>query len=377
MSVAIEESVSAPAVLRLRTVHGQGQEVWTAQLSDGLFVLNAPDGRLVMMLPLEAAAKHIRFQRDLLHGQTLRVNVLEGLKAHVFKLSPEDVEALLRWLPHRGSEELTQEVRLYGMALVLLGAAHLLFQDLLYWGWGLAFTGAGVAAVLHAKRRMFAVNGTILAFIGLMLLFATPFPDTSATAHLVYTVLGSLLLLWAVQQFSLLGPHHRLRTVHDAQRESLSPGRRHRSRLVQAVAVCAVLLALVFSIYATALFFTSQRGTAPANDFIIFGGLAALFAFSAVVLFLRRYPPYLEAKIVAQLMIATAVLYAWGLTAGYALGDPLAFSRGMLAAGLLRFEEPYVWAPLIVLLLLFGRWFIQAADRDAERAQEESSLEFP
>ena len=111
MGIAAEET-GAPRALQFRTIHGQGQDIWTAQLAEGLFTLNAPDGRLALMLPVEAAARHIRFQRDLVHGQTVRITVLEGLKAQVFKVTPADLEALLNWLPNRTTEDLAQEVRL-------------------------------------------------------------------------------------------------------------------------------------------------------------------------------------------------------------------------------------------------------------------------
>ncbi|MBI2432021.1 MAG: hypothetical protein HYV26_04040 [Candidatus Hydrogenedentes bacterium] len=360
-------AVTSSTTLQLRPVGGPHGEVWTAELADGLVSVYGPDGHLVLMLPSEEATKHVRFQRDLIHGRTIRVMVLEGLKALTFKASKEDTQALLHWLPQRDRAEREQEVRMYGVALILLGAAHLLFQDLLEWRWGLAFVGVGAAAVVWPRWKVYALNGVMLGCAGLALLFVAAPVTAAQQLRLMYTALGSLLLLWAIQQFSLLSAHHRLRTLYDAHRASLSTGERHHSRLVQVVAVCAILFAVVFGCYAGGLYWAARTGGAALGDLVIFGGLSVLMVFSGVVLFLRRYPPYLEAKITAQMLIVVAVLYAWGLAAGFAQGMPFAFSRGILAAGLLTFEQPYVWAPLIVLVLLFDRWFVTAVEREVHR----------
>lgn len=352
-------------ILQLRTT--KGNDLWKVQLGDGLFSLYAPSDRLVMMVPIEQATSYLRIHRDLLHGETLRVSMLEGLKFHTFKVSKLDHAELFAWLPRRAPEYLAKEVRLYGVALILLGAGFLIFQEHLDWAWGALLVATGVAAVLDSRPRIYALSGAVLAFIGMMMLFrdapATPTP----LLRLLCTSLGSLILLWAIQQFSLTSPNHQLLTLHDTQRESFSPGERHGSRIVKTVALCAAAFAAVFACYAAGLYWSAGREQALLADYVIFGGLSVLMAFCAAVLFLRRYPPYLEAKITAQMLITVAVLYAWGLAAGFAQGEPFAFSRGILAAGLLRFEQPYVWAPLIVLLLAFHRWFIGAVEREVQR----------
>lgn len=357
--------------IALVPILGGGNDVWSVRLSDDLFSLHASDGRLVMMLPREDAARHVRFDHDLFRGHTLSVMLHEGLKSYRFRCPNDVARRLLDWLPLRPQADLERERIASGVLVTLLGCIHLLFQGQLFWGWGVIFVAIGLSGVLYPRRMMTLLSGVALLAMGFLLLFIAVMlglDDALASARAPTAAAGGLVLLWSIQFFARLSINHQLKRPLP-EPLALQPGARHASRLVRKVALAAVFFGLLFAAYAIVVHLKaagSEPHSTLFNDVVIFGGLSALSLFSAVVLFLRQQPPYQEAKLTAQLLIIVAVLYAWGLAAGLSLGKPFAFSEGILASGLLRFEQPHVWAPLIVLLLLFNRWFLAAADREAQ-----------
>ena len=382
MSALAEQAADldgAPLEVVLRPLHGGPGEMWTVQLAEDLLSLLGPDGRLVMMLPREEAARHLRFSRDLVHGRVVSFVVVEGLKAYRFKGGSRALRTLLDWLPQRSQADVEREIRYYGMGLVALGAGLLVLRPFFHWGWGLALVGMGLFGIGWQQRVFFHVHGMFLAAVGLAFLFAPGAVlggGAAASAGLVHTALGSLLLVWSVQQFSLLGLNHQLRGARAHRQEPVAAGA-SRSRLVVRVAVCALLFSMAFGVYAVGIGVKAMQSTAADwmsqplfHDLLIFAMLALLTFGAGGVLLLRRRPSYLEAKITAQLLVIVAVLYFWGLTSGLGLGDSFSISRGILSAGLLRLEKPYVWAPLIVLVVLVDRWFVRAVERELARQEE-------
>jgi len=371
--------------VRLPTLGGSAGEAWSAELAEDILTLHNPDGRMVIMLPREEAAHHLRFRRDVLHGRTVSFVVHGGLKAHRFKCGHAALQALLAWLPRKPVAALEQEVRYHGVALVVLGTVHLLLDQWLYWAYGVVFTAVGLAGICYPRRAMYVVFGAATAVIGGVLLFV---PETGlavdglAQGHrLLLVALGGMLLFWGIQQFALLGIDHQLHASRLVSAESRQAGA--PSRIVLSVAVAAALFSAAFSAYAVvlAVLFLRQgadvadvaQGGAPRqlfNDAVLFAGLALVSGFAAAVLYLRRATPYLEAKITAQFLLVVLMLYGGGLAVNAAQGGPIAVTEGILSAGLLGLDRPYVWAPLIAAVLAFGRWFTRAVERELQQGAE-------
>jgi hypothetical protein len=379
MSDALRETAAPSeekpiAVLTLHPIHGSERDAFTVSLEDDLLSLLSPDGRLVMMLPRDEAVRHVRFNYDVLRGRTVSFVVVEGLKAYTFKCPLLELEQLLNWLPQKPRAQQEEEHRRYGVSLVLLGGAMLLLHDFFFRGWASALLLLGVANVLCPRRFLYGVNAAVMSAIAMALFFlplalGAPPAENAETVRLLSTGLGSLLIIWSVQQLSLMGPIHRLRMArrhHDAE----APGVESvPSRAVKRVAAGLVLLGALF---AANLVWAGVRGPAePGAIPLVYTGLVYAAAVlttlgAAAALWLRGFRAYLEAKIAGQFAIVLAVFYAAGVAA--MLFDPrVPLSPHGLADGLYAFANIQVWVPLVVLVLLFNRWFAGAVERELEQ----------
>ena len=238
----------------------------------------------------------------------------------------------------------------------------------------LAFVLLGLANVLYPHRLMFALNGLVMLGIGGVLLFApraigltTDVP--SETLRLISTALGGGLLIWAVQQFSLLGPNHQLFLARTEGRcaEHTPP----RSRLIRGASLASLAAALVLGIHVAALYWTAHKAGAhaAANDVILYAAPMLVLLASAPALWFRRRPPYVEAKLTGQFLIVLAVLYAAGLAANIRGGEPALLYALRTGANLA--VQLYVWAPIVLLVLAFNRVYSRAARKEVEANLDE------
>lgn len=363
--------------LSLRPIHGSRNEQWQVHLEEDLLSLHAPDGRIVMMLPREESALHIRFDWDLLRGRMVSFEVVEGLKAYRFRCGLRDLRALLGWLPRKSREELEKEVRFYGVAVVLIGVFQLLFPAYYFWGWGLGCVGVGLAGVCFPRRWIFAVNALGMLFVGAGLLFE-PHPRALLNdayidfARVMPTGLGSLLLIWSIQQFSLLGAGHRLRM---ARRKSTAPEMADEDRpsavvrkVMWFVGILAVLL--VGQVIGLVLQWYLGAVKPMFRDWVLCVTLASVAVGAVAVLRLRLHAAYLEARIAGQFTVVLGVLYLAGVM-NVPIEGSLPFPPEILWIGLFALGQPYVWAPLVLLVVLFNRWFVRAVAEELEEVPEE------
>lgn len=360
-----------PSTLSLRPAHGRAQRLWSLQLDESILSLLDAGGRIVMMLPREEAARHMRFDWDLLHGRTVSFWVVEGLKSHQFRCSGRELRQLLAWLPQKDSQVLESEVRYYGVAMVLIGVAFLLFPRFYPWTWGLAFVSLGLLAVCLPKRPMFALNAMLMIAGGLALLFWRA-PTVSTQNEMLQwnlfmrTAMGSLLLLWSIQQSALLGPNHRLRTarrsktaVHD---EDWRP-----SRTIRKVSWMVGGLALVLWGQVAGLFVQQYFGSSAPEwrDWALSLILAALSLSALAVLRFRTHAAYLEARIAGQMTVVLTIIYLAGVLIANTEGG-LPFPVDILWLGFFALGSLYHWIAIIVAVLLFNWWFSRAVDREME-----------
>lgn len=363
------------ATLELCSLRGPKSEKYTVQLGDDLLSLLSPDRRLIMMLPREEAARHIRFDWDLFRGRVASFVVVEGLKSHRFKCSRQAMKLLAAWLPQRPAAELERVVRHYGVSLVLVGALQLLFQSVFYWGWGLTLLLLGVACICFPKRPMYAVNAIILLAAGLQSLYASrPLQPMSwppeEWAHLLATGLGAIMVIWSVQQYSLLSINHQLRAAR-GRGSPLFAWDVGPSLLVRKIKWGVTVITGVFLCQCGGLILQARFGMEPPHqqDWLVCVILGLLTAGVTAVLWARRRPTYLEAKVAGQFFVVLAVLYIAGAISS-PLSHRLPFSPEVLWVGMYALSEPYVWVPVIGLVVFYNHWFTRSMEKEIEQGGE-------
>ena len=383
--------------LALQPIGGPRSERWAVQLDDELLSLLTPDGRLVLMLPREEAARHLRFDWDLPRGRLISFMVAEGLRGHRFRCGARERRVLLEWLPQKPWEEMEKEVRRYGIAFVLTGVFQLLFPAYFFRVLGLAFVLEGLVVISLPKRYMYTVNALLMFAAGLILLFAPkPLavnPDLSIQwGNVLPTGLGSLLLIWSIQQVSLLSANHQLRVAR-ARTRSGAPGTRSGapgtrsgapgssesafeeaalpSGAIKKVTWGVTFIAVLLVGQVAGLFLQLWLGESPPlfRDWVLCLVLASLTIGMVAVLRWRPHAAYLEAKLAGQFAVGLAVLYVAGVLNADLEGS-LPFPPEILWLGLFTLYWPYVWVPLVALVFLFSRWFTRAVEKElAERSE--------
>ncbi len=364
-----------PCVLSLRPTYGRARRPWSLHLDADILTLLSADGRIVMMLPREEAALHMRFDWDLIHGRTVSFWAVEGMRAHKFLCNRRELAQLLGWLPQKDPQVVEREVRYYGMAMVIIGVAHLLLPRFYHWGWGLAFVSQGLLAILLPRRAMFAVNAIVMMAGGLALLF---WRMTSAPAEgemlqwtlFMRTGMGSLLLLWSVQQSALLGANHRLRVAR--RRRAVDDDEDGQpSSVVRKVSWMVGGLSLLLVCQVAGLFVQHWFGSESPEwrDWVLSLTLAALSLGALAVLRFRTHAAYLEARIAGQMTVVILITYLAGVLIAHTEGS-LPFPVEILWLGLFALGSLYHWIAIIVFVLLFNRWFSRAMDREMEESGE-------
>ena len=362
--------------LALRPIHGARSERWTLQLDEDILALSTGDGRLVLMLPREESPRHLRFDLYLARGRLLSILVTEGSKAYRFKCSGRDLRRLVDWLPQKSREELEKDVRWYGVAMVLVGVLQLALPQYFHWWLGLAFALQGLLVVVVPKRPMYLLNFGLMLAAGLVLLFmpkSTP-PVLAAAidvARVLCTGLGSLLLIWCVQQLSLLGANHRLRAARIRRDLMELEDENLPSPVLNKIFWVVTTLAALLVGQVAGLFLQAWLGEEPPlpRDWILAITLAVLTIGVAAVLWARPSQAYVEAKIAGQFAVVLAGLYGAGVLSIDISGN-LPFPPELLWNGLFALGTPYVWGPIIVFVVLFNWWFSRAVERELGQADE-------
>ena len=360
------------AVLELEPVSGDGP--WTVRLGPDLMTLAGPEGDAVLTLHQTEAARYMRFANDVFRGRTLSFVVVARLKKHRFRCTKEQLAALLAWLPRKGPEETAREIRYSGIGVALFGVLHLLMPQHLFWGCGVSLFAAGGVGIAAPRREIYLLNGVLMTVVGLWDLY----PWRPAENHLLSVVVGSILILWGIQQISMLEANRQLRAAREI-RDRHAAFRPGKSGVTHWAGLANVVAALVFGVYAIAVLASvpfrmtagAMSGFAPVlPDLGVFAVLAVLTGLSAVVLLLREKATYLEAKVSAQLLVTATVLSFWGVAFSFDAGAPFSFFGGIFAADLYSFTRPYVWISLIVCVVGFNRWFARVMDRELEAQRD-------
>lgn len=362
------EAGSGDLSLKLHPVHGRSATPWTLQCEGGSLSLFSDDARLVMMFPREEAAHHLRFDRDLFHGLVLSIESAEAFHLHRFKCRSQDMSLLLSWLPRKSPAQLRTEVRRYGLALLMLSVVVFLLPSIFFWGWGILFVLQGLAMLLFPRRLLFVSNGILMLSAGLAYLFLQPPPPIRFVEWIdfagpIRTGAGSFLLIWGIQQFSLLGANHRLRVARRGG--SLRIGENYvPSRVVRKVIWALTGLLIIEICQVAGLLAHAWYGNAVLSDWVLCLTLAGVTLGVLLILRLRTRSGYLEARSAGQFVICLGAIHLAGALA-YPLENRLPFTPDVLWYGLFALSEPYIWAPLIGFILLFNHWFNRQVERES------------
>jgi hypothetical protein len=365
--------------IHLESLNSPSGEVWTLTLLEDILTLSRPDGRMALQLHRDEAARYLRFTRDVLRGRILVFDLVQGAKVYSFRCSREQQAALLGWLPGATSAQRTRQIRLSCVGVALFGILHLLLPHGFLWPCGICLIASALIGLAFPRQFMFLLNGCLLFASGLWDLSAGSPLDlrpwaVSPDQRVAPVLVGCLVLLWGIQQLSMLSPNQWLRAVRAARDEKAAFLPEH-SEAVRFVAFSNAIVSAFFGAYSlTLLIGVAMNGVggsgsitaSPMRELIVFVVLAQLTALSAVWLLARKTPAYGEAKVSGQFLVSVCVLVIWGfLSNGLHTGSSL-FLKGFVTSAPSVFTKPYVWGSLILCVLVFNHCFGKAVDRELE-----------
>lgn len=376
-----------PERLHLPSLNAPAGETWTVNLESEILTLARPDGRVILKLHRDEVARYMRFTHDLLRGRIVTFVLIEGAKRYSFRCTREQQAALLGWLPEISSSHLTRQVKFACIGVALFGVLHLLIPQSLFWICGVCLILAGLLGLSFPKRWTFLANGVLLIMAGLWDLSSGSPVDfrpwsVPPEERAVPVIVGSLVLMWGIQQLAMLSPNQLLRVARAArdEREAFLP---EESRTVRRIGHLNIAAALLCAVYVLTLLLTipfrtrAHAGMAGISalepvirDCIIFGVLTLLTNFSAIRFLARKSPAYGEAKVSGQLLVSVAVLSVWGFISNVDLAHPTTLFSGAVSADPLVFTRAHVWGSLILCVLGFNRWFTHAVDRELEEQRD-------
>ncbi len=388
--------------IELQRIYPRGGAPWTIAMGPELLTLHHSDGRPIVMLFREEAARYMHFSHDPLRGTVVTVSFIPGMKGYSFLCSREALAKLLNWLPHKTREEIETEIYRSGVGVGLLGVAQLLLTQGSSWGWGIVLLLTGLLAILLPRRQIYYVNGMFMLLVGLAdLVMYSPSGTHGAGIHLAEllpVLMGGMLIIWFAHQISLASPNHQLRAaraIRDKRAEFLPS----HSPIVHGVAWTIRWVSLLFAVYAVAvlvvaLSYSDALGplgglTSMLPDLAIFGVLAMLLFVVSVGMATSRTPAYLEAKVSAQLVIAVGVLSLWSVVLNFDPHAPASFFGHVFLPDILVFDypyawgsmslfggwmskelavyaRPYVWITLVLCVVAFNWWFTRSVDKELE-----------
>jgi len=369
----------APFFVQLQPLTGDGRTLWTVKLEPDTLTLINPTNQDVLQLHREEAARYINFAHDLRRGRVIHFVIIEGLKSYSFRCAKVQLLKLLTWMPHKEPQEIDRDVRRSGVAMGLLGLLNFLVAQRMWMGMGIVLMLVGALSYFRPHRKLFAVNGGLLLATGLWDLATWSFaaadtPSEGLGYSIVPMVMGIVLILWGIQQLTLLGPNHQVRIARELRDERASL-MFQPSEVVRRIAMANAVIAAVFIAYSVVLFvyglfFTKYDSpTVPipwlTPDLVVFGVSGLLSAASAVILLRKQRPAYMEARVCAQVMISVTVFGFWGALFGMVSGSSFSFFGDVVYTTHVIFA-PAVWLTLIASVAIFNRWYGRCVDNELE-----------
>jgi hypothetical protein len=142
----------------------------------------------------DEAKDRIEFPRECTLFSGGIVHVKQDGKVYQFVLGSAGKSRLRSWLPKKTLPELKNELRKWGIGLIVLGGIHLLLTGFLDPLWGLVIACIGVLNLLVPRRGMFIMNGIALLLAGVL----------NMSAGGGWKIFGMLQIVWGVQEIRKL-----------------------------------------------------------------------------------------------------------------------------------------------------------------------------
>ncbi len=383
-TVTGESGLRRPLALHLRPAGREDGAPWILRVGNDQLTLENAEGATLLTVHRDEAARYIRFRKDLFRGRTLTLSVAGSRKTHVLSCSADQIDRLLAHLPHKSDAQLQREIRFSGVGVSLFGVLHLLLPGMLFWPCAAALLAVGMASLLAPRRVLYAVNGAALLVTGLWDLATQSAQGLNpwalaAEQRVVPIAVGSLLILWGIQQLSMLGAAQRLRASR-AVRDKHAEFQPAKASIVKGATVASGIIGVLCLLYAGGVARWVSRGPNPPGlftaenpllaDLVSYAILGLLAVGFAIYFATRRLSRYTEAKVVGQLLIAITVFSLWGLAFGLWSAWTGGSYAGMLSPSAGVITNPLVWISLVGAVLGFNRWFARIQDRELESLRD-------
>ncbi|MFZ5993470.1 MAG: hypothetical protein ACOYU4_00565 [Thermodesulfobacteriota bacterium] len=166
------------------------KEEWTVIITLDSVQFSSPSNDKHISVLKGEAKDRIAFPREYTFIPSGTVYVEQDGKTHEFVLDRAGRTSLRAWLPQKTDVELKNELRKWGIGLIVVGIAHLMLTGFLDPIWGVLIACVGVLNLLIPRRGMFIVNGIVILLAGAM--------NVSAGAG--WKMFGMLQIVWGVKE---------------------------------------------------------------------------------------------------------------------------------------------------------------------------------
>lgn len=166
------------------------KEEWTVTITHDSVQFSAPGNDKQISVSKDEAKDRIAFPREYTLIPSGNVHVKQDGKVYEFVLDMAGRTSLRAWLPKKTDVEMKNELRKWGIGLIVVGIAHLILTGFLDPIWGVLIACVGVLNLLIPRRGMFIVNGIVILLAGAM--------NMSAGAG--WKMFGMLQIVWGVQE---------------------------------------------------------------------------------------------------------------------------------------------------------------------------------
>lgn len=375
-----------PLVINLR--HGLREPgAWRLRIDGHVLSLAPPNSPPVLTVDHTQAAHCIRFGRDIKGRLMVRFTVVPGLREYAFPCDRGEMEFVMAWLPQKPRTETRAGVIKSGLSLILFAVLHIALAQWTAWPVGALLFVAGAASIVWRRARAHLLMGAALAVAGtihlvpwhtLGIVDATP----TETMMAIRSVVGATLVLFGIQQFSMIGPNELLRSARRRADGNIGVGTYRTSALVRRLARASLATGMLLGAYAVLSIVVNGPADHPwqigevqlppilSNLDATIGAIFGIVCLTMAATLRRvRKPAYSEARIALQFLIGIATVVLWGAVTSYRPDAPLAMLDGVLTNGAVSFAIPHVWVTLIVGVLIANVSFLRSLDRELEQAQ--------
>ena len=192
---------------------------WRVTIAPNEVKFARAEGKGLVKVARGQASKKIRFPNRTFAGRgkskhlrglpLVEIITAPGLFAPsklAFAVTPEGCEKLRDWVPPITKSDLKKDLRGWGISLVLLGIAHLVFAKFLDPIWGVIIIVLGALNFVIVHRAMFVANGISLIVVGVMNVI-----NGLVGANTLWATFGVFQAFWGVQEILKFGRYASIR----------------------------------------------------------------------------------------------------------------------------------------------------------------------